>query len=144
MSWTCQNPDCGMRFDDDSLRSCPACGFSRIIPCTLVLTSDQGISWQTNIPFEIDRSVYKDIFAKEYRYILRGEYEFPYKVFKDDTGAWFLLANPNARLATKIDSEVCESNKPYELSEGMVIRLADRDNPTSGFAPVTVSFKPLP
>ena len=136
MSWEC--PNCTA--PNATGIKCEQCGYLRILP--VCLTSAAGQTFQTTIPFKIDRKVYREI-ASEFQYLSTTPGSYQFQLLKDETSpsGWAIQTSPHSDLNTLLNETVCRVGQTYPIYTGDIIKLGSRRNAGVTAAPLTVSFE---
>lgn len=136
--WICHDINCQEQNDDDAF-CCKACGEGR--GTNRLHLKSGSRDWSTAGSFDIDRSVYKELFNEEYKYLPKEYGMHPYSLYKRSNGSWYLVVNPNAMVAVALGNSVCELGVEYDLSvHGSVISLVNPHNHAVKLAPVQVEI----
>ena len=137
--WICSDINCQQPNDDDVF-CCEACGEVRANRLHLK-NQRTAKDWSTAGTFQIDRSVYKELFNEEYKYLPKEYGNHPYTLCKRPDGKWCLIVNSNSMIAVALGDVICEAGTEYEISvRGSVISLVNPHNHAVKLAPVQVEI----
>ena len=119
---------------------CEQCGYRK--SAGIRLTSAAGQTFETRIPFKIDRRVYKTI-ESEYQYLQTAPGSYQFELVKDENSetGWSLQTSPAATLYTLLNDAVCEAGMLYPLYSGDIVKIGSKVNAGVTAAPLTVSFE---
>ena len=136
MAWEC--PNCTA--PNESGIKCEQCGYLRIVGVRL--TSAAGQSFETRIPFQVNRKVYHDL-ASEYQYLPTTPGSYQFQLLRDENApaGWSIQTSPNSDLNTLLNDAICQVGQAYPIYSGDVIRIGSRRNAGVTAAPLTVSFE---
>ena len=136
MAWEC--PNCTAQ--NESGIMCEQCGYRK--SAGIRLTSAAGQTFETRIPFKIDRRVYKTI-ESEYQYLQTAPGSYQFELVKDENSetGWSLQTSPAATLYTLLNDAVCEAGMLYPLYSGDIVKIGSKVNAGVTAAPLTVSFE---